>query len=473
MEKIIIDILNDCKVIDLHSHLFPFDHCELCLFGIDNLLTYHYLISELFMVWNELSPQAFYSLDKKEQVKIIWNQLFILRSPISEACRGVLTTCKKLGLKNYVKDRNLEGIQNYFSRIKFDNINQYIEDIFNMSNVDYTVMTNQIFDKKEVKYLDKIFNFHKDETVIYKKETEAMATVKIIDCYRESGYYTIFLNNKKEKNIVWKYLSKLESDISRIKNRFKTSIRIDQLIKNYNLCSSNELLKNYGFENNLEGIKNYLRYWNHLLQPEYFMASLEYDFQYDHNEILLDWKGTPSQVIDKIIIPLAKELNLPIAFKFGTQRRLNPVLKDAGDSVGVSSMDSLSNLCKFNPKCKFLATFLSQVNQHQLCVISRNFSNLHIYGCWWFLNNPSLIKQITNMRLEMLGLGFTAQHSDARVLEQLLYKWDHSKKIIGKILVKKYKDLQETGWIFSKEEIKRDINYLFRDSYINFKKKKL
>ena len=40
------------------------------------------------------------------------------------------------------------------------------------------------------------------------------------------------------------------------------------------------------------------------------------------------------------------------------------------------------------------------------------------------------------MRIEMLGLGFTFQHSDSRVLEQLLYKWDHSKKI----LIENYKE---------------------------------
>ena len=159
--------------------------------------------------------------------------------------------------------------------------------------------------------------------------------------------------------------------------------------------------------------------------------------------------------------------------RVGTQRNLNPKLKDAGDSLGVASVESLANLCNRYSKCKFLATFLSRVNQHQLCAVARNFQNLHIYGCWWFLNNPSLIEEITKMRLEMLGLGFTAQHSDARVLEQLLYKWNHSRKIIAKVLLNKYKDLVETGWVPTKLEIKRDVNYLLRGSYEDFMKKKL
>ena len=72
-------------------------------------------------------------------------------------------------------------------------------------------------------------------------------------------------------------------------------------------------------------------------------------------------------------------------------------------------------------------TVLSTENQHELCVLARKFGNLHVYGCWWFCNNPSIISSTTRMRLEMLGTAFTAQHSDARVLDQLLYKWRHSR----------------------------------------------
>jgi hypothetical protein len=52
-------------------------------------------------------------------------------------------------------------------------------------------------------------------------------------------------------------------------------------------------------------------------------------------------------------------------------------------------------------------------------VLANKFRNLHLYGCWWYCNTPSIIKEVTAMRLEMLGLAFTAQHSDARVLEQV------------------------------------------------------
>ena len=77
------------------------------------------------------------------------------------------------------------------------------------------------------------------------------------------------------------------------------------------------------------------------------------------------------------------------------------------------------------------------------------------------------------MRIEMLGLGFTAQHSDSRILEQLLYKWKHSREIIKKVLIKKYNDIKETGWELNENQIRKDIWYLFRGSYEEFINKKL
>lgn len=42
--------MDSSPVIDLHTHLFPASHGELMLWGIDALLTYHYLVSEYFQV---------------------------------------------------------------------------------------------------------------------------------------------------------------------------------------------------------------------------------------------------------------------------------------------------------------------------------------------------------------------------------------------------------------------------------------
>ena len=65
------------------------------------------------------------------------------------------------------------------------------------------------------------------------------------------------------------------------------------------------------------------------------------------------------------------------------------------------------------------------------------------------------------MRLELLGLSMTPQHSDSRVLDQLIYKWSHSRGIIGKVLAEKYDDLAATGWEPTRAEIERDVRDLF------------
>lgn len=118
-----------------------------------------------------------------------------------------------------------------------------------------------------------------------------------------------------------------------------------------------------------------------------------------------------------------------------------------------------------------MATFLSRVNQHELCVVANKFRNLHIYGCWWYCNNPSIIEEITKMRIEMLGTGITLQHSDARVLDQLIYKWKHSRKIISSVLVEKYKDLLKTGWKITEANIRRDVGRYMGASYEEFLRK--
>lgn len=72
------------------------------------------------------------------------------------------------------------------------------------------------------------------------------------------------------------------------------------------------------------------------------------------------------------------------------------------------------------------------------------------------------------MRLEMLGTAFTAQHSDARVLDQLLYKWRHSRDVIGPVLAAQYRKLLGAGWKVSEADVKRDVELIFGGAYEAF-----
>jgi hypothetical protein len=136
--------------------------------------------------------------------------------------------------------------------------------------------------------------------------------------------------------------------------------------------------------------------------------------------------------------------------------------------VGKFDNGVLERMCRENPEVRFLVTVLARENQHELCVTARKFPNLMVFGCWWFLNDPSLILEITRMRVELLGFGFIPQHSDARILDQLVYKWRHSRALIATVLKEKYADLMATGWPLDEAQIRRDVEALLKGNLADF-----
>jgi hypothetical protein len=175
-----------------------------------------------------------------------------------------------------------------------------------------------------------------------------------------------------------------------------------------------------------------------------------------------------AQILENAVLPFCRERKLPLALMIGVQRAVNPNLRMAGDGVGRSDLGALQNLLQRFPDNKFLVTVLARENQQELCVLARKYSNLHIFGCWWFMNTPSLVAETTRMRLELLGLSFTAQHSDARVIDQVIYKWDHTRAVLAEVLIGKYTDLAMTGWAPKPAEIERDVKGLLGGAFESF-----
>ena len=83
-------------------------------------------------------------MTEAEQANRIWDALFIQNSPISEACRGVLTTLNALGLD--VKRRDLAAIRKWFAGWK---VNDYIDRCMELAGVRRICMTNSPFDDLE------------------------------------------------------------------------------------------------------------------------------------------------------------------------------------------------------------------------------------------------------------------------------------------------------------------------------------
>src|SRR5438067_11773546 len=91
------DALTTTQLVDMHTHLYPPAFGSIGLWGIDELLTYHYLEAEFFRN-SAITPQQYWPLSKREQADAIWRALFVENTPISEATRGVIAVLDSFGL---------------------------------------------------------------------------------------------------------------------------------------------------------------------------------------------------------------------------------------------------------------------------------------------------------------------------------------------------------------------------------------
>jgi hypothetical protein len=405
---IVQQAVHSTPVDDIHTHLYDRAFGELLLWGIDDLLVYHYLVAEAFRYF-EMPFEQFWKLPKTRQAELIWDALFIQHSPISEACRGVLTTLQALGLDTCKRD--LPMIRKWFSEQR---VEDYVGLCMALGGVKNICMTNSPFDDLERPVWER--GFQRDE-------------------------------------------------------RFTAALRIDPLLLNWK--ETWRRLQGSGYKvsaqltpKTVSAVRQWLADWSKRIRAKYLMVSLPPDF-------LFPAKTDAAQLIEKAILPHCREFDLPFALMPGVKRAVNPGLRLAGDGEGLANLESLRNLCAGYPENKFLATVLARENQHELCVLGRKFRNLHVFGCWWFTNIPLVVEEMTRMRLELIGLSFTPQHSDARVLDHLVYKWRHSRRIICQVLVDKYTALAETGWNPTQEEIQRDVKSLFGGDFERFCKMRI
>jgi hypothetical protein len=403
-------------VSDLHTHSYPpaFGASPapgaLLLWGVDELVTYHYLIAEVYRVVpaTELPYEKFWAMSKRQQADHIWKHLFVKRTPIGEACRGVLTALKRLGLDP--NEKTLTPYRKWFDKQDPD---KYIDKVMKIANVDLITMTNPVFDDQE--------------------------------------------------RSLWENVPGAGDD-----PRFAAVLRIDPLLRNWQ--GACEKLQAWGHDarpdfsgKTVDEVRRFLAYWLEKMKAVYVAMSLPPEFRYPDPA-----NPAGDRFIREILMPVLADRGKPWAMMIGARLRVNPGLQEGGDTVGTADVMSVVNLCRDFPQNKFMVTILARENQHELASSARKFGNLLPFGCWWFLNNPSLVEEITRMRLELLGTSFVPQHSDARVLDQLIYKWEHSRRVIAKVLTDKYVDLEASGFKVTKQHIQSDVKLLLRDNYRSF-----
>jgi hypothetical protein len=373
------------------------------LWGIDELLVYHYLVSEASRQMT-VPLERFWSASKQEQAAYVWEALFTEHSPISEACRGVLTTLNLLGIDPRKND--LTSLRSWYAS---QNPQDFINRILEKANIASICMTNSPFDPIERPTWDR--GFQRDP-------------------------------------------------------RFVAALRIDPLLVAW--PETSVWLREQGYAvsreltpQTLSEVRRFLGDWTQRIDSRYCMVSLPPSFAWPADSEI-------ARLIEGAVLPHCRDQGQAFALMMGVKRAVNPRLRMAGDGVGLADLNALQALCAAHPENRFVVTCLARENQHELVVLARKFPNLHPFGCWWFTNTPQLIREITTMRLELLGTSFTPQHSDARVLDQVLYKWQHSRSILAEALTEKYTATAAAGWEVTDPEIQRDVTELLGGGFQRF-----
>lgn len=386
--------------IDIHTHLFMPSLGRLGLWGIDELITYHYLEAELFRS-ADVRPETYWELPKLEKADLIWRTLFVENAPVSEATRGVVAVLKAFGLPTSSPD--LREAREFFAA---QELKAHIRRVFDLAGISEVVMTNDPLDP--------------DEAPLWTETVE-----------RDAQFHPV--------------------------------LRLDRILNKWG--SHWQILQSQGYSvdegatgRSAAEVRRFLESWFERMRPVYMAVSLPDTFAYPEESV----RG---RLLAESVLPACLALGVPLSVMIGVRYQVNPRLRLAGDAVGRTDLLTLEHLCSQHPDNRFLVSMLSRENQHELCVYARKFSNLMPFGCWWFLNNPSMVEEITTERLEMLGTSFIPQHSDARVLEQVIYKWRNTRRTLAPILADKYRLLCEDGRAVTREEIGRDITRLFRGNF--------
>jgi len=387
----------------MHTHLFPPAFGGLSRWGIDNLLTYHYLVAEVMRA-TDVSPEQFRQMPQPAQADLIWDALFVRSTPLSEATRGVVGVLSALGVDP--AQRDLRQAREFFRDTTAE---AQVDLVFERAGVSAVVMTNDPFDRTESE--------------------------------------------------MWRKGRPADS-------RFKAALRIDPLLNEWDVARQTLSAAGYAVSPQVDNrsiaeARRFVDEWIDRMDPLYLAVSLPDDFVWPED-------SPRGQLIEHVVLPVCRDHRLPFAMMVGVRRAVNPALGDAGDGVGRADVSAIQRLCRLHPSNRFLVTMLSRENQHELCVAARKFANLMPFGCWWFLNNPSIVSEITRERLELLGPTFVPQHSDARILEQLLYKWPHSRRNIADALADQYAGVVENGRPVTTAEIARDVRRLFSDNFLNW-----
>ena len=244
--------VDEVAVLDIHTHIYAPRFGGLLLWGIDELLTYHYLIAEVFRA-APLPYERFWAMGKREQADYVWRHLFVERSPVSEACRGVVTVLNELGLDTSARD--LREARAYFAA---QDVERQIEDVYRIAGIRAVIMTNDPFDDAE-------------------RPAWAAGTAA------DPG--------------------------------FQTALRIDPLLNDW--AHSARRLREWGYAvtgdlgaGDVAAVRRFLADWVARISPRYMAVSLPPTFEYPADT-------PAGRLLKQCVLPAAREARIPCAMMIG------------------------------------------------------------------------------------------------------------------------------------------------------------
>lgn len=280
LDTVVAETLSATPFVDVHTHLYDSGFRGLSLWGIDDLLTYHYLEAELFR-FSPVTPEHYFTLTTPQRADLVWHTLFVARTPMSEASRGVVAVLTAFGLD--ATTRSLAPLRDFFCDRQ---LASHLADVVRLAGISDIVMTNDPMDPEE-------------------------AALWNAGVAPGPGFHA--------------------------------AMRLDRLLNDWEECRPVLARQGYGVEQGMTPrtvaeVRRFLAEWAARMNPVYFAVSLPPSFAFPLDD-------ARTRLLTEAVLPACREFDVPMALMLGPRRQVNPRLRAAGDGVGRADLRGVERLC--------------------------------------------------------------------------------------------------------------------------------
>ena len=398
---------------DIHTHLYWRTKSKgrnLARIGPDDAVDYHYVYGEVnsTLGLSDAEAKALWARPQRERVDWLVEQSFCGRLPLSEGTLGLLTMAKGHGIDT--SSGNFKKILSEWRELYADTSEQgYLDRIFSRSEVERVVMTNSPFVAEERELL--------------------------LD----------------------------DAELEALDKRFLPALRLDEFIHKRDeigeACEECGFPEAAGDPSELKtqaAMRDFTLFWLERL-PGVCYAAVSLSDKTDFE----DRDSVEMLVLEKVLIPVCRERGIPVVLMPFVERQIRPSYANAGDVVKKGDINGLVDFMARHLDTFFMVTPLDANDNYNLSFAARALGNFEVWGHWWCNLNPSLIGEQLRLRLENNGYCHFGINSDARILDQLLYKFTHYWRVMTKVLVDRCMDInQQSGWPITVDQIRNSIRTL-------------